>query len=99
MLSGGYVQTPKKRCVEEAPEVSTKEISGVFTGYDAEIGHATRLLLDTAGRNAPALQPANLDTGDLKERTSAMRAKERLIDDIMITEIAADTVLYVVTSS
>jgi hypothetical protein len=84
-----------RRCVAEDADVSTRGISGVFTGFDTELEKASMLLLDTAGRNAPALQPPQkLDPGDLKNRITAMRAKERMIDDI-ITEIA-DTVLYVV---
>jgi HSP20 family molecular chaperone IbpA len=92
-LFGAQRQT-RGRCVAESPDVSTRGISGVFTGFGTKLEEASTLLLDTAGRNAPALQPEQLNTQELKNRISVMRAKERMIDDI-VTGIA-DTVVYVV---
>ena len=114
--------------------VATKGISGVYSAYDNEgISKARLLILDTAGRNAPALARRVLMDKDgknisyrkklnnshdsmngskicysnnnnnnssnndglqsLRDEISAMRSKERYIDDIII--LTSDTIVYV----
>jgi hypothetical protein len=46
------------------------------------------------GTVPPALQPEQLNTTQLRQRIGGMRAKERMIDDIIMA--VADTVFYVV---
>ncbi len=89
-----------KRNVKVGAGVTTKGISGVFTGFNPQdekqtMRNARILLLDTAGRNAPATRSVYTDKVEkLRESISAVRSKERLIDDIILS--VADSIIYVV---
>eukprot|EP01038_Epipyxis_sp_PR26KG_P012458 gene12458-16711_t len=76
-----------------ANTVTTKGICGIFTSYEKEISDANLLILDTAGRNAPATRSKLDQVKNMEQEISELRSKERLIDDI-ITD-TSDTVLYV----
>lgn len=81
--------------VIEGAGVTTRGISGMYTGFslDEGIADATTLILDTAGRNAPALGVPK-DMAAMELEISQLRSKERLIDDVIIT--IADSIFYVV---
>ena len=87
--------TPEKEFAQ-GDDVTTLGFSGVFTSYSQgeDLTKARVLLLDTAGRNAPADRKSAWSVSQLKESISEIRSKERLIDDITID--ISDTILYVV---
>jgi hypothetical protein len=76
--------------------IVTRGLSGVFTGAGVEedIRNGTILIIDTAGRNAPAMT-SELKPGEtLWKAISELRSKERFIDDLIIE--LSDIILYVV---
>eukprot|EP01039_Chlorochromonas_danica_P000128 gene128-136_t len=78
---------------KEAPGVTTKGISGIFFRDDSVyLNDSQMLLLDTAGRNAPARGSSN-EIEVMYEDISDARSKEALIDDII--RFIADTIIYV----
>lgn len=84
----GYKSTVGSVSVATGAGVTTKGISGVFVANRS-------ILLDTAGRNAPASRPADLgELGLMRSYISSIRSKERLIDDIILG--MANTIIYVV---
>jgi hypothetical protein len=79
------------RVAKEGPSVTTRGLSGVFLSKEGSVKKANLLVIDTAGRNAPASRQVG---HDLPKTINEIRAKEKLIDDV-ITQIA-DTIIYVV---
>lgn len=84
--------------VAEGPSVTTRGFSGLFMNNGEEIHSSSQLIIDTAGRNAPALRLPQLhqdakDNG-LGKQIDEIRAKERLIDDVIVD--IANTIIYVV---
>jgi hypothetical protein len=79
----------------EGDGVTTRGISGMYTGFslDESIAKATTLILDTAGRNAPA-RGVPKDMAAMELDISQLRSKERLVDDVIIS--IADSIFYVV---
>lgn len=77
---------------QEAPGVTTKGISGIFVSESSHrLNESSILLLDTAGRNAPARGTSNKI--DIMHSTIfGLRSKESLIDDIVLD--MSDTVVY-----
>eukprot|EP01040_Poterioochromonas_malhamensis_P019400 gene19400-22907_t len=77
---------------QEAPGVTTKGISGIFASeYSRRLNESSILLLDTAGRNAPARGTSNkIDT--MHSMIFGLRSKESLIDDIVLD--MSDTIVY-----
>jgi hypothetical protein len=86
--------------VAEGPSVTTRGFSGLFMNDGNSINLSNQLIIDTAGRNAPAfrLSPngANQEMNDngLGKQIDEIRAKERLIDDVIVD--IANTIIYVV---
>ena len=95
--------------LEQGPGVTTRGLSAIVAGYDKSYNDANILIFDCAGRNSPGVidlkesryckneigQCQNESQMDiLKDSISDMRAKERLIDDVVMQE--ADCIVYVV---
>ena len=76
------------------PGVTTKGVSGIFAVPDASFEQAPVVILDMAGRNAPAPRSKQESTSELSDVVKAMRLKERLVDEIAIN--VADYIVYVV---
>lgn len=76
------------------PGVTTKGVSGIFAVPDASFEQAPVVILDMAGRNAPAPRLKQESTSQLSDVVKAMRLKERLVDEIAIS--VADYIVYVV---
>lgn len=86
-----YVDT--KLDAMTAAGVTTKGISGGLAGYnDRNIEDAKMLILDCAGRNAPARVWGSTLTA-MQGGIAELRSKERLVDDIIIK--ISDLVIYV----
>eukprot|EP01039_Chlorochromonas_danica_P002027 gene2027-2210_t len=78
---------------QEAPGVTTKGISGIFASKASSfLNESSMLLLDTAGRNAPARGTSN-KIESMHNNIFGLRSKESLIDDI-ISDVS-DTIVYV----
>ena len=86
-------------CVATGAGVTTKGMSGLYTNFDPTepknetIVDAGLLLLDTAGRNAPAKRRENSPVESLLNDIRDARSKERLIDDLILS--LADMIIYV----
>lgn len=69
--------------------VTTEGFSGIAVGYADDMFQAKALLVDCAGRNAPGTV-SNVDALDKKKHIlneiDDMRAKERMMDDVIQTE-------------
>ena len=87
----------KRLKARTAAGVTTKGISGVFSGYsEGNIDLAELLVLDCAGRNAPARawsKEDNSSIDQLRRGIEELRSKERLVDDVIIA--TADSIIYV----